>query len=500
MAYTRPGVYVTESPFRTNVARTNNAAVAAFLGTAERGPTTPTLVDSWGVFKTQFGDLAQDHDLGFAVYHYFANGGRVAYVSRVAGASATSASTAGLTYLATELASPATLTELTAKSSGAWGNGLTVSLSSGKVAPTATQIPTFNLTVTLDGTTVEEWSELSADPTSSRFIDAILNDYSAYIGAANTATVTAASGFSYVVDSVGFAEGSDGAAVASGDYVAALTGLDDVDGALIINCPGRYDAATVNGALSYAEARGDSFVVIDPDPTATTSGAILSSVAYNKSGYGAVYYPMLKMIDPSKTGPAAIRVTAPGGAIVGAFVRTDAQRSVAKTPAGYDVEIKNALGLATPMTDAIVSAVYDSGVNCLKAIPGAGIVVLGGRTLQTVRPDQYISVRRSLNYVKSGAKDLTRFAVFEPNNEALWSQIETRINQFLTNFWGVGGLKGNSPSEAFYVVCDETNNTATTIDNGEVHIEIGLALQYPAEFIVINVSQWIGGATTAETL
>ena len=60
-------------------------------------------------------------------------------------------------------------------------------------------------------------------------------------------------------------------------------------------------------------------------------------------------------------------------------------------------------------------------------------------------------------------------------------------------------LKGATTSEAFYVVCNSTNNTAVTVDNGEVHIEVGVALQYPAEFIVINLSQWTGGSNSIET-
>ena len=36
--------------------------------------------------------------------------------------------------------------------------------------------------------------------------------------------------------------------------------------------------------------------------------------------------------------------------------------------------------------------------------------------------------------------------------------------------------------------------------NGEIHVEVGLALQYPAEFVIINVSQWTGGSNAVDTL
>jgi hypothetical protein len=101
--------------------------------------------------------------------------------------------------------------------------------------------------------------------------------------------------------------------------------------------------------------------------------------------------------------------------------------------------------------------------------------------------------------LKQTLKDSTNYAVFEPNDERLWTQLTMGISGLLAEFWTKGGLKGATTSEAFYVVCNSTNNTAVTVDNGEVHIEVGVALQYPAEFIVINLSQWTGGSNSIET-
>jgi phage tail sheath protein FI len=98
-------------------------------------------------------------------------------------------------------------------------------------------------------------------------------------------------------------------------------------------------------------------------------------------------------------------------------------------------------------------------------------------------------MRRSLIYIRKYLKDLTEFALFENNNEKLWAQLRTTISVFLTSYLNQGGLRGTSPDEAFYVKCDGENNTDSTIANGEVHIEVGVALQYPAEFIVINLTQ-----------
>ncbi len=136
----------------------------------------------------------------------------------------------------------------------------------------------------------------------------------------------------------------------------------------------------------------------------------------------------------------------------------------------------------------------------LKAVPGGGIIINGARTLDKSAPGKFISARRTLNYLKQVLKEGTESAVFEPNDARLWDQLTGSVSALLGEFWRQGGLKGKNASEAYYVICDESNNTAVTVDNGEVHIEVGVALQYPAEFVVINLSQWTGGSNATETL
>jgi phage tail sheath protein FI len=517
MAYTRPGVYVTESPLKTTVARNTGTSTAAFVGTSLRGPSTPTLINSWSGYTSQFGDLSQDYDLGYAVYQYFANGGRNCYVTRAyvaTGASVALAATGAsvMNYTASTAAStPAVLFNVQATSVGAHGNNISVTPTTGQVtlvAPTiggtSGTLPTFNLSVTYNGTEVEYWSELSPDPASNRYATTIVNNYSSYITITNLASVVPAAGFTLI--NAGTAKpltgGYDGSGAASATFITALDKLVTLPESLIVNAVGQSDSVIVAKVLEVCANRGDCFAIIDPKVSDTTAGlAITTASGYSTNqGYGAVYWPMLKMADPTKSGVGAIRDTFPGGAIAGIYARLETERTVAKPPAGYNIDIRNALGVTSTYTQTEVGTMYEAGINTFKAIPGAGVVVQGARTLNKIRPDKYISVRRSLNYVKSTSKFLTEFAVFEPNDERLWSSISLKLEKFLSDFWGSGGLRGRTPSEAFYVVCNSTNNTQTSIDDGEVNIEIGVSLLYPAEFIIINVSQWLGGSTTAENI
>jgi phage tail sheath protein FI len=514
MAYTRPGVYVTESPLKTTVSRNTGTSTAAFVGTSLRGPATPTLITSWSGYTSQFGDLAQEYDLGYAVYQYFANGGRNCYVTRAFNSNASVATGASvINYTASTAAStPAKLFDVASTNVGAYGNNLSVTPTAGQVtlvAPvagsTAGVLPTFNLSVSYNGTEVEYWSELSPDPANNRYATTIVNNYSSYINITNLATVTPASGFTYSAG-LGTAKaltgGSDGSGAASASFTTALDKLVTLPESLIVNAVGQSDSAIVAKVLDVCATRGDCFGIIDPkvsDTTAALATTTASGYSTNQ-GYGAMYWPMLQMADPTKSGVGAIRTTFPGGAIAGIYARLETERTVAKPPAGYAIDIRNALGVTSTYTQAEVGTMYDAGINTFKAIPGAGIVIQGARTLNKIRPDKYISVRRSLNYIKSTSKSLSEFAVFEPNDERLWSSISLKLEKFLSDFWGSGGLRGRTPSEAYYVVCNSTNNTQNSIDNGEVNIQIGVSLLYPAEFIIINVSQWLGGSTTAENI
>jgi hypothetical protein len=453
------------------------------------------------MYKDYYDDAEIGYELPYSVYHYFANGGRDAYIIRATNASATSASVVMPYYPSGSGASPNLFTS-TAKSRGTWGNTLSLKTTAGSILPTATRIPTFNLSVLLNGVEVERWNEVSTDPSNNRYLESVVNNFSKFIN------VTVASGAKsasdgwrfYTAAAAQFAGGASGGAAA--DYPAAIDKLDSVEGVLVVNAPGITDASTVNALISKVENRGNSFVVIDPATNVPSDYGTSLVTLYTASSYAAVYYPMLKMTDPSKTGPAAIRDTYPGGAVVGAYIRTEVARTVAKAPAGFNTDIRNAFGLyGIKPTAGEAGALYDSyGVNVFKAIPGGGIIVNGARTLDKSTPGKYIPIRRSLNYIKQGLKDLTAYAVFEPNDDRLWSSISVRSASFLNQFWRAGGLKGKNAAEAFYIICDGTNNTEETIAQGEVRLEVGVALQYPAEFIVISVSQWTGGSNAASTL
>lgn len=519
MPYTRPGIYVTEGPFTTNVPTSPSTVASAFVGTAERGPTTPALVTSWNSYKSQFGDLDANYDMGYALYHFFANGGRTAYVTRVvSGASTTAAATA--TFSGTVNGNTAqTAFKLRAANVGTWGNNIKATITAG--ANPSTTLGTFNLAISYKDVVVENWSELSLNKNDSRYIEAVVNNYSSYVQAYevmynSSASAAFAAGTGYLVSPVtnsALTGGHDGATITTtnnGDWYNALVKLNSVEGQLTINLVGQAEQALVNSAITYVSyvddattpnSRKNSFLVIDPSSTTTSKDDIKTLVSgYTASSYAAVYYSMLKMTNPAVRGAAALRDTYPGGAILGLYQRVDTERGIGRAPAGYAYTLQNAFGVVTPFNESQTGELYASHVNVLKNVPGAGVIVNGARTLKKTDITKYIPNRRTLNYIKAQVESVTQPAVFQPNTPRLWSSISGSIAAILSDLWSAGALAGRSTSEAFYVICDGSNNSQATIDAGEVHVEVGVALQTPAEFIVITVGQFAGGSTVTETL
>jgi phage tail sheath protein FI len=177
---------------------------------------------------------------------------------------------------------------------------------------------------------------------------------------------------------------------------------------------------------------------------------------------------------------------------VGLYLATDASRGVFKAPAGIGSAIQGIVSVEKSFSSTELDTMNSSTspVNPIRQIPGAGLSVMGARTLkQDGTANKYVNMRRSLIYIRKNLKNLTEFALFENNEEKLWAQIRTVLNNFLGEYKNQGGLRGTTPTQAYFVKCDAENNSAQQIANGEVHIQVGVALQYPAEFIVIDLSQ-----------
>ena len=491
-AYLRPGVFVEESlNLSAPVQSTTSQSIAAFIGYTDRGPTDPTLVTSWSQYVSLYGGWTTNAKMHTALLLFFSNGGNQAYIHRVADPGA-DLSTRTFDDRA---GTPADTLTINSANVGSWGNNINVSISDSATAGA------FDLTIYYGGIAatniVERYTDLTMTTTDDRYAVTLVNSQSKFVSLVDEGAVSVgASRLPVVSSNVYLISGSNGAGVPANEVIASgTTPLDTITSSLVLNAPGVNDATSVNLLTSYAEDRGDVFVVIDP-VAGSAANQITRADSFTATSYGAVYFPEIVIKDPATSTQGVTKSVSPGGAIVGLYVSTDASRGVFKAPAGLQTRVGGAVSVPA-LTNGELDALNsnNAAVNAIKFVPGSGIVVMGSRTLKGTYVDRYVPIRRTLIYLRKSMSDLSQFAIFEPNDERLWRSITASLEGFLNNFWRQGGLRGGVPSQAFYVKCDAETNPQSAIDGGQVNIEVGVALQRPAEFVIIKIGQFDGGTT-----
>jgi len=263
---------------------------------------------------------------------------------------------------------------------------------------------------------------------------------------------------------------------------------------------GNVDLNVVSAAAAYCEERRAMLLVDAPSDWKNKSTArtkftdAATDYVGTRSRNAALFFPRLKQPNPLHEGQMEEFV--PCGAVAGIFARTDTQRGVWKAPAGLDATLVGVPQLSVSMTDDENGELNPLGLNCLRAMPAAGRVVWGSRTLQgndrLASEWKYIPVRRTALYIEESLYRGLQWVVFEPNDEPLWAQIRLNVGAFMHNLFRQGAFQGTTPREAYFVKCDKETTTQNDINLGIVNIIVGFAPLKPAEFVIIKLQQMAG--------
>lgn len=214
------------------------------------------------------------------------------------------------------------------------------------------------------------------------------------------------------------------------------------------------------------------------------------------SKYGALYYPWIRIFDPTarfaQGAPPKQLSLPPSGFVAGIYARNDITRGVHKAPANEVVRglTRFEVNINKPRQEVI----NPEGINALRFFEGRGHRVWGARTISSDPEWKYVNVRRLFIYLEHSIDDCTQWAVFEPNNRRLWGNIRRTVEDFLLVLWRDGALMGAKPEEAYFVRCDRTTMTQNDLDNGRLICLIGVAPVKPAEFVIFRIGQWTADA------
>ncbi|MFZ3475150.1 phage tail sheath family protein [Streptomyces sp. 4.24] len=527
--YLAPGVFVEESVGGSRPVEGVGTSVAAFVGFAEQGPLNePVRITNWGQFTKTFGEFIEGSYLAHSVYGYFTNGGGTCYVVRVGGSgkdaveggvqsvgAAPTQVLGGFRVAALPVAAGRDISvdvqkkpvDPKAKRPAAGA----IAKAGGKDGDAAAEGDTFTFTVKVDGSATESF-DVSADKASPAYVVTQVKERSQYVMVeeAPAATGTALAlpdSSSLALPGAPKGEAAGGEVVAKdvvGKYVgkvndrSGLSGLEAIDDITMVMAPdlmAAYQAGNVSreqvkaiqmAMINHCENMANRMAILDPLPDMGPTEVYdwRQNEAGFDSKYATLYYPWIQVADPS-TGEGFLMP--PSGHVAGLWARNDEERGVHKAPANE--VLRGALDLGIQVTKGEQEQLNPAGINCIRSFPGRGIRIWGARTLSSDPAWRYLNVRRLFNYLEESIYLGSQWAVFEPNDEHLWSKIRRNISAFLTNEWRNGALFGGSPSEAFYVRCDASTNPPEVIEAGRVVCEIGVAPVKPAEFVVFRIAQ-----------
>lgn len=521
--YFTPGVYIEEIERGPRPIEGVPTSIAAFLGEAERGPTTPQIVTGYTEYKRWFGDVFGDRTryLPYAVNGFFENGGTQVYVCRLSRLSSLPATIDLGSYI------------LNANGNGSWGNRVYVKVEDskttvpdpanpGKTKPIGFAVRAAYWSTDIGTPAAVPYDPFSGNPADGRgkvaptytevfedlVVDAGSPDYWAKRLNGNAALVS-------LVLKTGKAEGNGPTRVKSllangqdcnktdtpvldlTDYqgdagplrlepqgLAALD-LDPYRDVSVLYAPtsGNVTGLTLE-IITRCETNGYRFAIVDP-PSGTSDPKNLDPRAViTDTEYAAFYFPWIYIADPQN---GATVLVPPGGYAAGVMARVDASRGVFKAPANEIA--RGALDLEFNINDATQAILNPQGCNVIRDFAGRGIRIWGARTMSSDTLWKYISVRRLFIFLERSIYEGTQWVVFEPNDQRLWARVKDSVRLFLRTQWRAGALFGATEDQAFFITCDTTTMTLDDILNGRLICEIGIAPVRPAEFVIFRIFQ-----------
>ena len=473
-----PGVVVTTA-VRTGpaLAGVNPAATFFVAGMAQRGPTDEAVqVLSLADFESKYGGYVAYGYLHSTIQTFFEEGGSVAYVSRVVGASAT---TGSLTLLDSE-ANP-TIT-LYAAGAGNWSAGLTASVTAttGGVIVRVFLNGSLVFRVNESGNPAQIVARINASPIARRYIRAV--DESGDLPVA--------------IEPTSFSEGNDDRLnVTNQNYVDALANFKDTLGAGAVAVPGLNGSVIWDGLIEHANANHRMALGAFSENTTSTS-AMATAADYSfvdNAEHMAFFYPWVTVRDDS-----GITIALPPEGYVAAK-RSLAFNTVGpwQTYAGLVSEAKFVNGTNVVVNKALGDELDEARVNALRIINGR-VRVYGARTVSLDEDNwRFINSQEMVNYVVVQAQQVLEDLVFSPidGRQAIFSRVRSRLVGLLEPIRVAGGFYeafdefGERVDFGYTVRVDSSINPVLQLADGLIRAKVGMRVSSVGDKIEVEVTK-----------
>lgn len=183
------------------------------------------------------------------------------------------------------------------------------------------------------------------------------------------------------------------------------------------------------------------------------------------------------------------------GDIAGLMAQTDLNFFPWVSPAGYTRgQIKNVVKLAFNPSQESRDTLYVNQINPVISVRGEGTMLFGDKTMQRIASAfDRINVRRLFITMKDFVVSQARRKLFEFNTPATRGEFRRLCEQYLETV-----VLQQGASE-FRVICDETNNTSSIIEQNRFIADIYVRPNYVINFIKLNFTA-VGQSVSFEDL
>jgi phage tail sheath protein FI len=485
-----------------------STARAAFVGRTLRGPVNqPALLTSFAEFQRSFGGLWQPSSLGYALEHFFDNGGREAYVVRVVNGAraATLTLRAGAQVLNLRAARPGTREFLRA------------GVDYDNIAAAAAA--EFNLVVQrvrLHGTAQVEDQEifprLSISPDAERYVGDVLAS-SELIELAGTVpaqrpdqTLDVSSGLAtgYVCSN---ADGDDGAPLTDYDLIGSAadqTGLFALDNVEYFNLlcipPLSRDQDVGCSALlvaaRYCKARRALLVVDPPAEWQTAEDALHGMRRWNFASENALmHFPRILAYDKLR---GHFESCAPCGAVAGMLARSDESSPLWGPLKAGGAILRPGYRASCMVTEEKRMRLAARGVNTIQAVRSPGGTSVQPRTLAGGTAGaadwQSLAARRRALFILNCIERGTRWVVLTKPREEVAELAFAQVQDFFERLHASGAFGARALEDSFLVICDQRVNPAECTAPNSFRIVIGFAADRLGEFHSFRISHSAAGS------
>ena len=240
--------------------------------------------------------------------------------------------------------------------------------------------------------------------------------------------------------------------------------------------------AKANKIIQVAEARKDAIAFISPNRGTFINDGTVGTVTVNSDSQ--ITDEVVNFYSPITSTTFAVfdsgykymydrfsdtfRYVPLNGDIAGTCARNDLTQFPWFSPAGNQRgAILNAVKLAFNPSKSQRDVLYSNRINPVIFQPGDGIILFGDKTgFGKSSAFDRINVRRLFIFLEDAISAAARDQLFEFNDEITRTNFVNIVEPFLRDVQAKRGIFD------YVVICDETNNTASVIDNNEFVADI----------------------------